>query len=159
MAARIIHFGGDGCNRLAVLELAGYEVQSCNSVSDLLSALSDDHQPDAVVITELGGDPEESTVELARERSEAPLILFQSADCRCSEAEFDLVIPTLTPPRFWLERIAAAIERSRAIHAERRALGESSAELRRQSAAVRERCARERASLRATCDQKPATES
>ena len=155
MAARIFHFGGDGCNRLAVLQLAGYQVDNCDSLPDLLAALIDDQPADAVVITELTGDPEEVVVETAREHCHAPIILFQSPDCHCLVADFDLVIPTLTPPRWWLDKIAAMIEHSKAIRAERRALVEDSARLRLESAVLRHRSARERARSRSSLDRKP----
>lgn len=142
MAARIVHFGGDGCNRLAILESAGYEVEDCGSLPELVAALN--HPSDAVVITELGGDPNESVVERIRECCSAPIILFQSLDCRCSLGEFDVVIPNLTPPRSWLDKISATIEGSRVPRAERRILTEESARLLFESAVARSRSARER---------------
>jgi len=117
-------------------------VEDCGSLPELLTAL--DHPVDAVVITELSGDPDEAVIDFARERCPAPIILFQSADCHCPLWEFDLVIPNLTPPRSWLDRIGATIERSQALRAESRTLAEKSARLRLESAAARHRSARER---------------
>ena len=151
MTARILHCGGDDCNRLAVLETAGYRVENCRSLPGLVTTLGDGVDTDAVILTEDYGDPSEDFVRAARGSTEAPLILFQSADCRCNELEFDLVIPMLTPPRHWLAKMAATIEKSRAIRAERLALAESSKRLRQESEAARESCAKVRQKIRETC--------
>lgn len=153
MAARIVHMGGDGCSRLAVLQSAGYMVQDCASLPEFVTALN--CPPDAVVLTELDGDPNEAVLAVARECSPVPVILFQSPDCHCPVWEFDLVIPNLTPPRSWLDKIAALIECSKALRVERPTLREESASLRLESAAMRQRCEEERDKIRLVLDRKP----
>lgn len=139
MTVRIIHFGADCCNRLLVLKHAGYDVDDCQSLIKLGSTLSAVRQPDAVLMTE---DPRASRREaifLVRSHSSAPLVLFQTVGPTLDESEFDLVIPVLTPPHEWLERVTAAIERSRALAAESTFAREESAVLRRETGLARQR--------------------
>lgn len=154
MAARIIHFGADSCSRLLVLEHAGYDVDDCPSVIKLGSALSAGRNADAVLMTEDPRASRHEAISLVRSHSSAPLVLFQTAGPTFDEPEFDLVIPVLTPPREWLEKIAATIERSRALVAESRFAREQSVVLRQESSIVRqtavferERSARERSRI------------
>lgn len=126
MSARIVHFGTDSCSRLLVLEHAGYHVEHCPSVARLGFALTAGREADAVVITEDPKTPRREAITLIRSHSSAPLILFQTTGSGYNEADFDLVIPVLTPTREWLEKIAAAIERSRSVIANSRSVSEQS---------------------------------
>jgi hypothetical protein len=120
MAARIVHFGADSCSRLLVLEHAGYDVDHCPTVLMLDSALKTGREADAVLMTEDPRASRREAISLVRSYSAAPLVLFQTVGPTFDEPEFDLVIPVLTPPREWLEKIAATIESSRALVAEAR---------------------------------------
>jgi hypothetical protein len=144
MAARIIHFGTDSCSRLLVLEHAGYDVDDCPSLIKLDSALAARRSAAAVLMTEDPRVPRREAITLVRSRSSAPLILFQTVAPSVDELEFDLVIPVLTPPREWLEKIAAIIERSRSIIADSKSVREQSVALRQQASVIRRQSALER---------------
>jgi hypothetical protein len=111
VAPRILHFGHDDCNRIALLRAAGYVVDECDSVPGLLSALSDGSKPDAIVIAEPMGDSAVAIVSLVREHSSAALILFQGSWSGSGESGFDLVIRPQTDPALWLEDINKLIQR------------------------------------------------
>lgn len=144
MAARVIHVGADSCHRLPVLESAGYEVDTCISVPELREALTSPRQIDAVLISEgtEGAHPE--AVQVARSHCSAPIVLFRETQLNFAESPFDLVVPILISPQVWLEDIAALIARCRALRADTQALCQKSAELRRQTEAVRASFNRER---------------
>jgi hypothetical protein len=99
MAARLVHFGSDSCNRLVVLQNAGYTVYDCLSLPTLDVALRVG-DPAAVVMSETPKVvPRRNAISLVHSRSHAPLILFQDRTYSDDESEFDLVIPVLTPQR------------------------------------------------------------
>lgn len=155
MAARILHFGNDECNRLMVLRHAGYSVEICPSLLNLDTALHNDGGPAAVLMSDMQSFPRHEVVTHVHSQSSAPIILFQHNDYTPGEAEFDLVIPNLTPTREWLEKIAATIERTRAIRDNLSKISAQSAELKRECASVREEARQERrraASIRARTD-------
>jgi hypothetical protein len=139
MAARILHFGTDECNRIILLRNAGYAIDTCPSLVTLDSALQDRLEPDAVVIPGVVPTPaRHDAVTLVHSRSSAPLVLFESGKCCPDEFEFDLVIPTFTPPEEWLQTISQIVEASRALHAQSISIRERSAKLTRESTAFRQ---------------------
>jgi hypothetical protein len=145
MAARILHFGTDDCKRINVLRGAGYDIDTCSSLTTLDTALQDRPEPDAVVIPGVVPTPaRHRAVTLVHSRSSAPLVLFESGICCPDEFEFDLVIPTFTPAEEWLETISQIIEASRALHAQSISIRERSAKLSRETKAFRQRSALER---------------
>jgi hypothetical protein len=145
MAARIVHFGSDSCNRLIVLQNAGYVLEDCLYLPNLSSALQVGDDPAAVVMSEAREVARRrDAITLVRSRSLAPLILFQSHTYTDDEPEFDLVIPVLTPPKEWLEKIAATIERSRSLLSDSRSIRQQSAFLVRESSAIRQESVLER---------------
>lgn len=109
MAARILHFGQDECNRVIVLRSAGYSVEACPSLPNLDAALRKDAEPDAVVFSERHAPARHNGLTLVRSGSSAPVILFEHTLYYPDEPEYDLVIPNLTPVQEWLDRIAAII--------------------------------------------------
>jgi hypothetical protein len=145
MAARILHFGTDDCSRIVVLRRAGYAIDPCPSLVTLDTALQDRPEPDAVVIPGVVPTPaRHHAITLVHSRSSAPLVLFESGNYSPDESEFDLVIPTFTPPEEWLETISQIIEASRALHAQSISIRGRSAELSRETKAFRQRSALER---------------
>jgi len=116
MAARVVHFGCDVCRRLLVLHMAGYAVDDCPSILNLRSALLDSRQTDAVVFSTQDEAERKEAITLARSESSAPLILFETSNGPSDEANFDLVIPPLTPPQEWLAKLAATIEQHGIVH-------------------------------------------
>lgn len=113
MVARIIHFGTDECRRLLVLRSAGFAVEECPSLPLLRSALEDDTQPLAVVISENRLRITSDAVELVRAHTGAPLILFQNMIQSYNESDFDLVVPVLTYPGEWLYTVLGLIDRAK----------------------------------------------
>ena len=127
MGTKIIHFGIDDCRRLPVLEHAGYEVEDCNVFSQLMAALQRRELTAIVFADDRRAVPE--VAHLARIHSSAPMVLFQSPSGQYDAFQFDLVIPTLTPPAEWLNSIAETIERSRILVSKRHVFGKQTAEL------------------------------
>ena len=136
MAARVLHFGTDTCNRLLVLRSVGYSADTCTSVVEFHSAL-ELSDPDAVLVGSRRKVERLQVVTLTREHSRARLILFDNAYGGLDEGEFDLVIPPLMHPEEWLRKVAEAIEQSRALNARSTAIRERSAQLVKGSKTVR----------------------
>lgn len=109
MATKIVHFGLDHCNRVAVLKGVGYSVVECDSVAQVHSALLVPPTANAVAITENEGDEPHKVMSLVRATSTAPLILFQSENPHYSPAHFDLVVTFPKESRNWLDDIAELI--------------------------------------------------
>ena len=111
MAASVVHFGDDVCFRLPVLRSAGYTVAECDSLEMLTAALA--RNPDAVLLEAEPLAPMRDAAVLVRSSSRAALILFCNETGRPVPDEFDLVIPSLTAPEQWLDKIAALLQQSR----------------------------------------------
>lgn len=148
MAARVIHFGSDDCHRLTVLRSAGFAVAECSSLSQFRKALKAVENPDAVCVVEGNGVKPEAVGEMARANCSAPVVLFRTSYRNSEEAHFDLIVPTLTPPEIWLREIETLINRSRKLQARSLVLIENGREIRRESAAAREKSQAERARSR-----------
>jgi hypothetical protein len=108
MAAKIVYFGTDTCYRLAVLRRAGYVVENCKSLDDLLGALGSS-QVSAILTTDRDVDVSNELVRLVRARPYLPLILFRDSNRDCDERRFDLVIAALTWPPRWLSDLQGLI--------------------------------------------------
>lgn len=143
MATNLIHFGEDICFRLPVLQSAGYAVADCHSVEMLSAALS--KGPEAVLLEEEPKLLVQAAAFLTRSRSTASLILFRSEVDSFTAGDFDLIIPSLTPPDEWLTEIVTLLERSRTIRMESQTLLKASSLLRQDSAALRKVVSEERA--------------
>lgn len=110
IAARVLHFGTDDCNRLLVLRSVGYSVDLCPTVEEFHSLMQKRTGADAILVTGVPVGERRQVVTLTRERSHAPLVLFNTSYDYADEGKFDLVIPPLTRPEEWLRKIAATIE-------------------------------------------------
>jgi hypothetical protein len=137
VASRVIHVGADICHRLPVLESAGYQVDTCDSVRELDDALAGEEQLEAVLISEGLGGGHQDAVSLARSRSSAPIVLFRETQRSVTESTFDLVVPNLVPPETWLADIAALIARCQTLRTNSQTLRQESAKLQRESAIAR----------------------
>ncbi|HYK37422.1 hypothetical protein [Alloacidobacterium sp.] len=165
MAARVLHFGPDNCNRLLVLRSDGYSVDPCFSLREFRSLLEQGADLKAVLVAAPPDMERRQVVTLTREKSHAGLVLFDSSCSGVAEREFDLVIPPLMRPEDWLRQIAGLIEKSRVLIATATAVREQSARLRKDSGVARrksmierERSATERAKAKEAIDhtsQKP----
>lgn len=137
MGLGIVHFGMDDCNRLMVLQNAGYAVDSCSSLEHLRFIFNRTPLPAAIVMAEHRADAHHDAIAFVRSHPPVPLVLFQSAIWSDDESQFDLVIPPLTPPDEWLEKIAALIKRTQAMLATSQQVREQSAVIRKEAAASR----------------------
>jgi len=113
MAARLLFVGDDICHRLPVLLSAGYTVAELQSPAQLTAALAALDCPDAILVTSTDAKLASQVLSVARSRSTTPVILFCDQGYDYGSAQFDLVIPVLTPPLTWLEDIRALVEKNR----------------------------------------------
>jgi hypothetical protein len=116
-AARVIHFGADQAHRSQVLRSAGYEVEECATLPCLARVLRDGKVTDLICISEAQDQPAEGAVAFARGFDGTPLVLFRAANHAYLQRDWDLEVPTLTPPTEWLGEVAELIARSRTIRA------------------------------------------
>ena len=114
-AAKIIQFGEDSCHRSMILQEAGYSVQGFKSVMEFRAALRSSGAADAVVITDETGNLPSEAISLVKSDSPAPVILFANSMSTYAESNFDLVVPSLTPPAKWLAKIQEKIQESRKV--------------------------------------------
>lgn len=123
MATRVIYFGNDSCHRLPVLTAAGFSVEHCPSLAVLGDALSAAPEPRAVFFCDHQGRLPHDAILLVRTHPGVLVILFRETNQQWNEAEFDLVIPILTPPHSWLGEIELLLEnpvlhRPRRVHSQ-----------------------------------------
>jgi hypothetical protein len=98
-----------------VLQEAGYSVKGCRSVMEFRAALRSSGAADAVVITDETGNLPSEAISVAKSDSPVPVILFANSMSTYSESNFDLVVPSLTPPAKWLAKIQEKIQESRRV--------------------------------------------
>ncbi len=135
MIGNIVHFGHDVCFRLPVLRSAGFNVAQCSSIERFSLVL--DWSPDAVLVAEEPRLLIDKAVSLARLRSTAPLIHFHEPVAASRVDQFDLIIPSLTPPEEWLLRVSTLIEESRILRQQATAIRLGASSLQTESAEVR----------------------
>ena len=130
-ASTILHVGEDLCRRIPVMETDGFVVyQSEVEIPAIHIAFGRKEDYSAVVFhNDIAAVPDDAVHE-ARSMSEAPFVLFQNPTVASNEAEFDLVIPSLTPPDVWLLKLREVIQASRQFR-------EDSVQLREECAAIR----------------------
>ena len=116
IAAKLLHFGTDDCNRLLVLRSVGYSVELCPTVEEFHPALQKRPDADAVLVRAASERESRQVVRLAREHSNAPLVLFNTYYDYADEDQFELVISPLTPPEEWLRQIAGLIKQKSILH-------------------------------------------
>lgn len=150
MAASLLHFGVDECNRVLLLRDRGYSVDLCLTLGEFHSTLANRAEAQAVLVPERPGIERREVVTLTRTTSRAALVLFSGTYTE-EAPEFDLVIPPLDSPADWLQKIAILIEKSRALNSASRVIRDFSGRsiqdsemLRQQSKLLREQSARER---------------
>jgi hypothetical protein len=160
MAASVVHFGTDECNRILVLRSVGYSVDACPTLTEFRCFLQREGEADAVLVPSRPAIEVHQVVTLTRKYSHARLVLFEGIYSGADVREFDLVIPLQMGPEEWLRRIAAVIEQSRALNAKSTAIRDRSAQLIKESEIVRKgsifqraRSARERATAEKILDE------
>lgn len=139
MGTRIVQFGIIPSSILAAFAANGYEVGACGtSIPKLKEALRQPDHWDAVALAENGASKAVEVLAHVHSLGKVPWILFQDETKTSDPSQFDLVIPEHAPLPNLLERVAALIERSRAIRAETRISRERFHFLLRQTASLLE---------------------
>ncbi len=78
MAATVLHFGIDECNRVLVLRDAGYLVDDCPSINQFRTSLNRGIRPEALLFSGSHQAERQQVVTLARSSFlRAPLIRFE----------------------------------------------------------------------------------
>jgi hypothetical protein len=109
----ILHVGNDVCQRIPVMRTASFAVlQSEDSVPAILKAILGGDSFSAITFDADISTPS-SVVRAARRLSAAPLVQFENPSVYYDRSYFDLVIPTLTHPSYWLKKLHDVIEASR----------------------------------------------
>ena len=109
MSLKILTFGYDACHRWAVMRLAGFRVDECESIRDFRQKLMASTDVDAVImVQDIVSIPPEAII-AAKSYFDGPLVLFESRCGAENEHVFDLRVPNLTEPSEWLQRIQAVI--------------------------------------------------
>jgi CheY-like chemotaxis protein len=137
MGTRIIEFGIVPSGILAALNANGYAVDACGaSIPKLKKALQQSDDLGAIALAENGASKAVGILANLHSLGKVPLILFQDETKTCDPSQFDLVIPVYAPLSNLLDKVAALIERSRAIRGEARMQGERFHSLLRQAATL-----------------------
>jgi hypothetical protein len=102
----ILYYGTDDCLRIPVLQVAGFHVARCASLTELETWLTETPEIAAVLFEESRARNADAAAELARKCSTAALVLFRHPSGDSSEAKFDRVIAPATPPLHWLRKVA-----------------------------------------------------
>lgn len=141
MATTILHVGEDLCRRIPVMETAGFVVfQSEVKIKAIHVAFDREEDYSAVVFqNDIAAVPEDAVQE-TRSLSEAPFVLFQNPTVAC-DGEFDLVIPALTPPDIWLQKLRDVIQVCREVRERTLKLRKDCADAVSSSRNLRARCA------------------
>src|SRR5215469_12300167 len=126
----VLHAGNDICQRIPVMETASFAVfQAEDSILAIRKAFAGGDCFSAITFHADLSAPSSSVVWAARRFSAAPFVLFENPSVYYERSyfDFDIVIPTLAPPSFWLKKLHDVIEVSR--------------ELRERSSQLRQECA------------------
>ena len=119
MGTRIVQFGLLPSGIFAALTANGYEVDACGtSLSKLKQAIQRPDVLDAIALAEKAASNAVAILASVRSSSKVPLILLRDDSKTCDPSQFDLIIPECAPLPYLLEKVAALIERGRAIRAE-----------------------------------------
>ena len=149
----VLHIGEDFCRRIPVIENAGFAVlQTKIALPDIHAAFDHGDIFSAVVFHSDFHAPPQIIVHEARTLSAAPFVLFQNPTIGFDAAEFDLVIPVLTPPAIWIKKLSDVIEASIQLRDFSTRLREECQAVRSRSVSLREQFARNR-----LCPIDPAT--
>jgi hypothetical protein len=112
MSRKLLSFGYDACHRWAVLRLAGFTVNQCDSIRELREQLMGSEAVDAVIMVEdIVRVPPEAII-AAQSYFTGPLVLFEGRFPVTHQDPFELCIPLLTRPEVWLPQIEKLTEAS-----------------------------------------------
>jgi len=110
MSRKILTFGYDACHRWAVLRLAGFTIQVCESISELRDQLMKRPEVDAVLMVEDIVSVPQEAITAARSYFDGPLVLFEAHSQAKNREQFNLRVPILSGPSAWLPQIEALIK-------------------------------------------------
>lgn len=112
-SSSVLHIGEDFCRRIPVIENAGFAVMQTNAALPAIHAAFDRRNVfSAVLFHSDFHAPPQNIVHEVRTLSAVPFVLFQNPTIGFDVADFDLVIPVLTPPAIWLRKLRDVIEAS-----------------------------------------------
>ena len=116
------------------MQTAGFLVFHCNAEIPAVDTAFDRGEDYSAVVfhNDIAAVPEDAVQE-TRSLSEAPFVLFQNPTIASNEEEFDLVIPALTPPDLWLQKLREVIHASRKLREDGAAVRSPSQSLRLKS--------------------------
>lgn len=138
-AASILHVGEDLCFRIPVLKRAGLIVcQTPCSVEGVRSAF-ESHGHFSALMFHADSEPVPAEVLALARSSPSPLVLFDNPSVDHDEFDFDLIIPTLSPPGLWLQSLHVTMDQSAQLRVQSRALCAESAAVRGESRRLRAR--------------------
>lgn len=141
----ILHIGEDICQRIPVMETAGLTVlQSEMAIPEIRRVFDDRDTFSAVIFHSDICAPPQPTVCETRNLCDAPFVLFQNPAVQCDEAEFNLVIPPLTPPAIWLQKLVEIIDASHELREQSMQLRQDCVTARTKSETLRTASARNR---------------
>lgn len=110
MSRTILTFGYDACHRWAVLRLAGFTVQVCESISELRDSIMKGSHVDAVMMVEDIVSVPPEAIAAAKSYYKGPLVLFQARSGSAFKDSFDLCVPILSGPSVWLPKLEALLK-------------------------------------------------
>lgn len=113
MSRKILTFGYDACHRWAVLRLAGFTVQVCESIGELRDRLMKGSHVDAVIMVEDIVSVPQEAITATKSYFNGPLVLFQARTRSAYQGSFDLCVPILTGPSVWLPKLEALLDSDR----------------------------------------------
>jgi hypothetical protein len=105
----ILYCGRDECLRVPVLQVAGLRVAQCASPEELERQLRDEPEIAAILFEEARDQTADAAAQMAKGSSAAALVLFRHPAGNSSDANFDLVIDSGTPPARWLQQVAETL--------------------------------------------------
>lgn len=112
MSRKILTFGYDACHRWAVLRLAGFTVQVCESISELRDQLMKGSHIDAVIMVEDIVSVPQEAITAAKSYFSGPLVLFEARSQVRNRELFSLCIPILSGPSTWLPKLEDLMQAS-----------------------------------------------
>ncbi|KAA6465236.1 hypothetical protein DYQ86_04635 [Acidobacteria bacterium AB60] len=151
-AAHALYFGVDTCFRARVLRGAGYEVDECRTVPEMVEWFKAGQNADVVCISE---EPDaEKAVAIVHALSAAPIVQFCEVVPFSPPQNVGLVVPAFTQPRVWLDELADLIALTRANCAASQRIQEQSRQLRAESEQTRVQSAKLRMEIKRQREQR-----
>ena len=115
MTVRALYYcATDSAHFSAVLRSAGYVVDECVSMGELVRRLRCEQAADLVCIADAWDRPAEGALAAARVFSRAPIVLFRSSSHHYLQRVWDLEIEPFTHPSDWLADVEELLSATKA---------------------------------------------